>query len=193
MSAAPYRGLSPCKLSASQSWVDVVRAGSWIELTADGPGSGAAIFAWSIADPYEQLSDAYTFMELRRVRPAVGDLLYSTLRRPMISVERDDTGHGIDLLRHDVWWPRDKCLDTLIVQAKASAIAAPLRRDWPYAVNIFARTQIGEDGSLLDDPVETRQGDRIALGAKFDIAVAVMAAGTASLTLDIQVNPSARS
>ena len=78
---------APHTLSASQTWLDVVRAGSLLGFTARGPGVGAAIFAWSHVDPYEQLSDAYTFMELRRVSPAVGDQLYTTLRRPMLSVD----------------------------------------------------------------------------------------------------------
>jgi uncharacterized protein YcgI (DUF1989 family) len=189
MPAVRYPRLLARTLSASQIWLDVVPAGSRLDLTAHGPGAGAAIFSWSLADPYEQLSDAYTFMELRRVRPAVGDQLYSTLRRPMISVERDDTDHGIDLLRHDYWWPREKCLDALVEEARANAIPAPLRRDWPYAVNIFARTRISESGDLIDDPVETKEGDRIELRAKFDMVVAVMAAGTISPAIDILVDP----
>ena len=189
MPAVRYPRLLARTLSASQIWLDVVPAGSRLDLTAHGPGAGAAIFSWSLADPYEQLSDAYTFMELRRVRPAVGDQLYSTLRRPMISVERDDTDRGIDLLRHDYWWPRDKCLDALAQQATANAIPAPVGRDWPYALNLFARTRISENGDLIDDPVETKEGDCIALRAKFDVVVAVMAAGTVSPALDILVNP----
>ncbi len=159
----------PCTLSASQIWLDVVPAGSRLDLTAHGPGAGAAIFSWSLA--------------------AVGDQLYSTLRRPMILVERDDTDHGIDLLRHDYWWPREKCLDALVEEARTNAIPAPFRRDWPYAANIFARTRISENGDLTDDPVATKEGARIELRAKFDVVVAVMAAGTVSPAIDILVDP----
>jgi uncharacterized protein YcgI (DUF1989 family) len=180
---------SPCTLSASQTWLNIVGAGSRIDFTSHGPGTGAAIFSWSLTDPYEQLSDAYTFMELRRVRPAVGDQLYSTLRRPMITLERDDAGYAIDLLRHDYWWPRDKCLGALVEQAKASAIPAPLWRDWPYAVNIFARTLIGENGDFFDDGVEAKPGTRIELRAKFDLVLAVIASGMISPAIDILVNP----
>jgi uncharacterized protein YcgI (DUF1989 family) len=176
-------------LSASESWLEIVRAGSRLDLTACGAGVGAAIFAWSLTDPYEQLSDAYTFMELRRARPSVGDHLYSTLRRPMLSLERDDAGHGVDLLRHDYWWPRDKCRDALAEQAEANGIPSPLRRDWPYALNLFARTLIGEGGDLIDDPVVTQQGSRIELRARFDVVFAVMAAGTASPAIDVRVEP----
>jgi uncharacterized protein YcgI (DUF1989 family) len=189
MSSAHDPRFSPCTLSASQTWLNIVGAGSRIDFTSHGPGTGAAIFSWSLTDPYEQLSDAYTFMELRRVRPAVGDQLYSTLRRPMITLERDDAGYAIDLLRHDYWWPRDKCLGALVEQAKASAIPAPLRRDWPYAVNIFARTLIGESGDFFDDEVEAKQGTRIELRAKFDLVLAVIASGMISPAIDILVDP----
>ncbi|MEA2829590.1 MAG: uncharacterized protein QOF22_338 [Bradyrhizobium sp.] len=175
----------PHTLSAGQTWLDVVRAGSVIGFKARGPGVGAAIFSWSHADPYEQLSDAYTFMELRRIQPAVGDQLYSTLRRPMLFLKRDDLGHSIDLLRHDYWWPRAKYVDALVGEAKANGIPAPLRRDWPYAVNIFARTRVGGDGDLIDDPVATMDGSHIEFIVKFDVVVAVMAAGVSSPAIEI--------
>lgn len=189
MLAARHPRLVSCTLSGSQTWLEIVRAGSRVDLTARGSGVGAAIFSWSVTDPYEQLSDAYTFMELRRARPSVGDDLYSTLRRPMLLLERDDAGHGIDLLRHDYWWPRDTCRDALAEQAETNGIPSPLRQDWPYALNAFARTRIGESGDLTDDPVATRQGTCIELRARFDVVVAVMAAGTSSPAIEILVDP----
>jgi uncharacterized protein YcgI (DUF1989 family) len=187
MPASRSSKLAPYALSASQTWLGIVRAGSRLGFTAHGPGVGAAIFAWSHSDPYEQLSDAYTFMELRRVRPAVGDQFYTTLRRPILSLERDDPGYSIDLLRHDCWWPRARCLDALVEEAKTKAIPAPLRRDWPYAMNIFARTRVGDDGDLIDDPVVTMEGSNIEFVVKFDVVVAVMAAGISSPAIDIYV------
>jgi uncharacterized protein YcgI (DUF1989 family) len=189
MPALHYSKLSPHTLSASQTWLDIVRAGSRLGFRARGPWVGAAIFVWSHADPFEQLSDAYTFMELRRIRPAVGDQFYTTLRRPILSLVRDDSGYSIDLLRHDRWWPRARCLDALVEETKAKAIPAPLRRDWPYAVNIFARTRVGDDGDLIDDPVVTMDGSHIEFIVKFDVVVAVMAAGISSPAIDIYVSP----
>src|SRR5258708_12535531 len=115
-------------------------------------------------------------MELRRIRPTVGDRFYSTLRRPILSLERDDAGHSVDLLRHDCWLPRARCLDVLVEEAKAKAIPAPLRRDWPYAVNIFARTRVGDDGDLTDDPVVTTPPSPIQSPLNFDVLLAVMTA-----------------
>ncbi len=181
-----YLKLTP--LSALQTWLDIVPAGSRIGFKARGPGVGAAIFSWSHADPYEQLSDAYTFMELRRIRPAVGDQFYSTMRRPILSLERDDSDHSIDLLRHDYWLPRAQCLDALVEEAKAKSIPAPFRRDWPYAVNIFARTRVIDDGDLVDDPIVTTDGSQIEFAVRFDVVIAVMAAGISSPVIDVYVS-----
>jgi uncharacterized protein len=189
MPALDYSKTAQHTLSDSQTWLDIVRAGSYLGFKARGPGVGAAIFSWSHADPYEQLSDAHTFMELRRVRPAVGDQFYTTLRRPILSLKRDDLGHSIDLLRHDCWWSRARCLDALVEEAKVKAILAPLRRDWPYAVNIFARTRVGDNGDLIDDPVVTMEDSHIEFVVKFDVVVAVMAAGISSPAIDIYVSP----
>jgi Domain of unknown function (DUF1989) len=108
-----------------------------------GPGAGAAFFAWAQRDPFEQFSDAYTFMELRWARPRVGDSLYSTLRRPIVTIQRDDAGQSVDLLRHDVWWLRDQYVCLLSKEAAARSVPAPELPDWPFAVNLFARTLVG--------------------------------------------------
>jgi uncharacterized protein YcgI (DUF1989 family) len=160
-----------------------VAAGSRIAFSAGGPGAGAAAFVWSSNDPYEQLSDAYTFMELRKVRPDVGDHLFSTLRRPILTVVRDDLEHSIDLLRHDHWHPRGFCLNHLGEVAKAKSVRSPLTRDWPYAINIFARTLVSDDGILTDAAVCTSEGSRIELVARFDVVVAILTAASGSRTL----------
>src|SRR5258707_13700413 len=128
-------------------------------------------------------------MEPPTLRPPVGRQFYSALRRPIPPLERDDPGHSIDLLRHDCWWPRARCLDALVEEAKAKSILAPLRRDWPYAVNIFARTRVGDDGDLIDDPVVTMEGSHIEFVVEFDAVVAVMAAGMSSPAIDIYFSP----
>jgi uncharacterized protein YcgI (DUF1989 family) len=168
---------------APEAWVVTVAAGSRIAFTASGPGAGAAAFVWSSTDPYEQLSDAYTFMELRKVRPEVGDHLFSTLRRPILTVVRDDLEHSIDLLRHNHWHPRSFCLNHLGEVAKAKSVRSPLTRDWPYAINIFARTLVSDDGILTDAEVCTSEGSRVELVARCDVVAAILTAASGSRTL----------
>ena len=155
-----------------------VNAGAQVEFVARKVGAGAALFAWSAVDCYEQLSDAYTFMELRKVNPEVGDVLYSTLRRPFLTVVQDDPVRSIDLLVHDRWHPRDACAEALIASASSSGIVVPRRQDWPYAVNLFARTVVESDGGFRDDPVAISEGSCISVVAQCDIVFAVVPASS---------------
>jgi uncharacterized protein YcgI (DUF1989 family) len=171
--------------AAPRVWVVAAQAGSRIGLLAGGAGAGAAVFAWAQADPYEQLSDAYTFMEGRKIRPDVGDHLYSTLRRPILTVTCADPGHCVDLLRHDHWHPRSLCLDVLQAEARNRSLRSPLRNDWPYAVNIFARTDVSAGGTLADAALSVPEGSRVELTARFDVVVAVLAAVHATTLLQL--------
>lgn len=171
--------------AAAASAIRRVNAGVRVTFVARRVGAGAALFAWSAADCYEQLSDAYTFMELRKVNPEVGDALYSTLRRPFLTVVEDDAVRSIDLLVHDRWHPRDACAEALVTGARSSGIIVPRRQDWPYAINLFARTVVENDGSLRDDPVVISEGSRISMVARCDMVFAVVPASSDdSLSID---------
>ena len=81
-------------LGAGQAWAGLLPAGGTVDITAAATGAGVAWFAWSVADPFEQVSDAYTFMELRKTHPRVGDALFSTLRRPRLQQPRGRRQHA---------------------------------------------------------------------------------------------------
>ena len=174
-------------LAPSQSWLASIPAGMKLGFEARGPRAGAAFFAWAQRDPFEQLSDAYTFMELRWARPRVGDSLYSTLRRPIVTIQRDDAGESVDLLRHDVWWPREQYVCLLAKEAAARSFPAPELRDWPFAVNLFARTLVGTDGGLMTDVSDVMDGARIELITGFELVVGVIAAGQRSPAIEVTV------
>jgi uncharacterized protein YcgI (DUF1989 family) len=174
-------------LAPSQSWLASIPAGMKLGFEARGPGVGAAFFAWAQRDPFEQLSDAYTFMELRWARPRVGDSLYSTLRRPIVTIQRDDARQSVDLLRHDVWWSREQYVCLLSKEAAARSFPAPDLRDWPFAVNLFARTLVGTDGMLMTDVSAAVDGARIELITGFEVVVGVIAAGSRSPAIEVTV------
>jgi uncharacterized protein YcgI (DUF1989 family) len=76
-----------------------------------------------------------------------------------------------------------------LVGGRPALRTAGRNSQWPCAGAVFARTRIGEGGDLVDDPVATTQGTRIELRTKFDVVVAVMAAGTVSPAIGVVVNP----
>jgi uncharacterized protein YcgI (DUF1989 family) len=164
-------------LGAGQAWAGLLPAGGTIDIIAAAAGAGVAWFAWSATDPFEQVSDAYTFMELRRTHPRVGDPLFSTLRRPLLALVRDDVAPGLDLLRHDAWVSRETAVTLLPPVAAAAGLACPLAADWPFALNVFARTVIASDGRLVPQPAPAAAGDVMTVRAAADLAVAAIAAG----------------
>lgn len=101
------------RLSSGQVFACLVGAGTRLSIKTLADSSGACLFAWSAADPFEQLSDAYTFMELRRVWPRVKDHLFSTCRRPLFEILSDSASPAIDLLRHDAWMRRKHMLEII--------------------------------------------------------------------------------
>jgi uncharacterized protein YcgI (DUF1989 family) len=176
------------RLEPGQCWLARLSAGTTLRVEACSIGAGAALFAWAAHDPFEQLSDAYTFMELRRVRPRVGDLLYSTLRRPIMSVERDDTGESIDLLVHDIYWQRAHYVSMLSPLAKQQSVSAPELQDWPYPANLFAQTRIQSDGSLVTELGTAPAGTVIEVIAKFDVFVGLIVAAQRSSPIEISIS-----
>lgn len=171
------------------AWVVAAPAGSSIGFLAAEQGAGAALFAWSQADPYEQLSDAYTFMERRKIYPGAGDHLYSTLRRPILTVTLDEPGQCIDMLRHDHWHPRSVCAEVLGSKAQAKSLWSPRLREWPYALNIFARTMVSTSGELSDAALSVPEGSYVELTARSDVIVAVLAASRGKIVLHLDDQP----
>jgi len=164
-------------LAAGQAWAGLLPAGGTIDIIAASAGAGLAWFAWSATDPFEQVSDAYTFMELRRTHPRVGDALFSTLRRPLLTLVRDDVAPGLDLLRHDAWVAREMAVGLLQPVVTAAGLASPLAADWPFALNVFARTAVAPDGRLMPQPALAYSGAVVTLRAAADLAFAAIAAG----------------
>jgi uncharacterized protein YcgI (DUF1989 family) len=154
-----------------------VTAGEQVTFEARIEGAGAALFAWANGDCYEQLSDAYTFMELRKSSPEPGDVLYSTLRRPLLTLASGAPRRSIDLLRHDRWHSRAQSARVLSEIARRRDIAAPELRDWPYAINLFALTRVENSETLIDEQLVVPIGSFLSVIARLDLILCIVPAG----------------
>jgi uncharacterized protein YcgI (DUF1989 family) len=163
-------------LSSGQIFASLVGAGTRIFVKTLADSSGACLFAWSASDPFDQLSDAHTFMELRRAWPRVKDRLFSTCRRPLLEILSDSASPAIDLLRHDAWMPRQRVLEIIRRLQPDKDFPAPGPDDWPFSINLFARTQVDREGALTNDPEAARGGLQIQLRAITDIALVLIGA-----------------
>jgi len=141
-----------------QTWLEIVRAGSRIDVTRTVLG-GAAIFAWF--SPI--LRTAQRCLHVHECGAPV-----HRWRSPLFNAAPPCfrwNGMTRTMHRsapHDYWWPRDKCRDALVEEAKATgSFAAPMRL--ALCLEHLCSHAIGESGDLIDDPVATTQGTRIEL------------------------------
>jgi uncharacterized protein YcgI (DUF1989 family) len=168
--------VNPELLSSGQVFATLIGAGTRISIKTLADSSGACLFAWSASDSFDQLSDAYTFMELRRAWPQVKDRLFSTCRRPLLEILSDSASPAIDLLRHDAWMTRKHMLETIGRFHPNKGFRAPGQRDWPFPINLFARTRVDRDGVLTSVPGVSCRGHQIQLRAITDLALVLIAA-----------------
>ena len=177
-------------LSSGQIFASLVGAGTRISVKTLADSSGACLFAWSASDPFDQLSDAHTFMELRRAWPRVKDRLFSTCRRPLLEILSDSASPAIDLLRHDAWMTRQQMLEIIGRIQPDKEFPTPGQHGWPFSINLFARTQVDREGALTSVPEAARGGHQIQMRAITDIALVLVGAshgvsqGTAVIEAD---------
>lgn len=133
-------------------------------------------WAFCLPDLTEYVSCEHTRSCLEKLRPAVGDALYSNRRRPLLIVE-DDISPGIHdlllsacdaeryaLLGHK--GPHRTCADNFR-EAIAALGYEPPRILSP--VNLFENVSVGANGTLEIVPPVARKGDAVTLRAECDL------------------------
>ncbi len=148
---------------------------------SEGP-QVADMWAFRPPDLDEFLSCEHTRSCLERLRPAVGDALYSNRRRPLLTVI-EDTSPGVHdlllsacdperyaLLGHK--GPHRNCADNLCEALAALDLSAP---ELPSPVNLFENVGIDGHGRLEIHPPVARKGDAISLRAEQDLVAVVSA------------------
>ncbi|MEM7249968.1 MAG: urea carboxylase-associated family protein [Pseudomonadota bacterium] len=139
---------------------------------------------WAFArhDLLEFMSMEHTRATLVKIRPGVGDALYSNRRRPILRLI-EDTSPGI----HDTLMAacddyrygllgcteyHDNCTDNLAAAMNAIGLTAP---ETPSPLNLFMNIPWQADGALSFDPPKTNPGDYVVLEAAIDAVVAFSA------------------
>ena len=137
--------------------------------------------AWMAADPGEYMSPGHTLSCLTKLTPAVGDMIFSNHRRPLLEILADDVG------RHDLIVPccdperyqRDyqieghrSCLASLEEAIEASGLELPLHGEQCW--NVFMNNR-HEDGRIVTHEPEQGPGSTISLRVLEDLVVALSA------------------
>ena len=130
----------------------------------------------------EFMSMEHTRATLTKMRPQVGDGLYTNRRRRILTLT-EDSSHGdhdtlmaaCDSERYillGVTEYHDNCTDNLYAAMQALGLTPP---ECPSPLNLFMNIPWTPGGGLSFDPPTTKPGDFVALRAELDCIVAMSA------------------
>ena len=140
------------------------------------------------ADGRERLSNGRSFDYNGKILLSTGDVLWSDLSNPMLTIVADDVGRhdflyascSVEMYRmqYGVTGYHANCADNLRAALREFGIEPD--RVPTTAFNFFMNVDLLPDGRLKIQPPKCRKGDSMVLRAEMDLAVAVTAcpAGT---------------
>ena len=152
---------------------------------------------WAFAryDLKEFMSMEHLRATLTKLRPQVGDQLYTNRRRPIMTMI-EDTSPGI----HDTLMAacddyrygllgcteyHDNCTDNLAAAMYELGLTAP---ETPSPLNLFMNIPWTEEGSLSFEPPATSPGDYVLLEACLDLVIAFSACPQDILPINGELN-----
>lgn len=142
----------------------------------------ADLFAFNADDVSEHHSAMHTRALVDRLFPGVGEPFATNRRRPILTLERDDTPAVHDMLIAPCDPERYTGLGVEGWHASCRENLENAMRDLghdgiciPQSINLFMNIPLGQDGSLGWEPAPTRAGDSITFRAEMDCIVVVSA------------------
>lgn len=142
----------------------------------------ADLFAFNAEDVGEYHSAMHTRAIVSNLFPKVGEAFYTNRRRPILTLEADDTPAIHDMLiapcdpeRYqglgvEEW--HASCRENMEIAMRELGHEQIAR---PASINLFMNIPVAADGSLGWEPAQTSAGDSITLRAEMDTIVVVSA------------------
>jgi uncharacterized protein YcgI (DUF1989 family) len=157
-------------------------AGQSITIVNTHGGQVADMWAFRASDPAEHMSMPHSMVAIDRIKPAVGCVLVSNLRQPILRLAAD-TSPGVhcmlfaacDQARYrslGCTEPHANCADNLRQVAAAFRITLPYI---PTPLNLFMNTKFDAQGVMQIDPPEAKSGASVTFEALHDCIVALSA------------------
>lgn len=180
-------------LPARRGAAALVRAGQRFAVVNTHGTQVVDTWAFCASDPLaEWLSMEHTRVQLRKLSPSPGDALYSSARRPLLTLLAD-TSPG----RHDTLCAAcDEARYVLLCcapghdncSANLRAALAALGVDWPRAppcpLNLFMNIPVTPAGELVWSPPLCKAGDAVTFRAEADVIMAF-----SCCPMDVASNP----
>jgi uncharacterized protein len=142
----------------------------------------ADLFAFNAADVGEYHSAMHTRAVVSHLFPKIGEAFVTNRRRPIMTLEADDTPAVHDMLIAPCDPERYQGLGVTEWHASCREnLEIAMRRLGhegifiPASINLFMNIPVAEDGSLGWEPAVTAAGDSITLRAEMDTIVVVSA------------------
>ena len=159
-------------------------AGDRVRVIDPEGGQVADVFAFCADDVSEYHSAQHTRAVVDRLFPLPGEQFVTNRRRPILTLEEDNTPGIHDMLiaacdpaRYEglgVEGWHASCEENLH-RALETLGARPIPRFAPQPINLFMNTPARADGTIEWLPAETKAGDHVLLRAELDLIVAVSA------------------
>lgn len=161
-----------------------VRLSPGSEIEIINTAGSQVVDTWALCPPAltEHMSMEHTRVILGRLIPRTGDRLYSSERRPLMTIT-DDTSPGAhdtlmascDQARYRMLgYPgyHDNCRDNFMAALRALGLDPP---PVPSPLNLFMNVPWEPDGSLRYEAPRSRPGDLVRLRAEEDLIVVMSA------------------
>jgi uncharacterized protein YcgI (DUF1989 family) len=157
-----------------------VAAGQSLRVINTHGGQVADMWAFRVDDPTEYMSMSHSIVCLGRIKPAVGDVLVSNQRRPILTLV-EDTSPGVhcmifaacDVARYRLLGCdgyHDNCADNL--RRAVEPMRIPLSHV-PTPLNLFMNTKFYDHAVMAVEPPEAKIGDSVTFRAEHDCVVAL--------------------
>jgi uncharacterized protein len=156
-------------------------AGDRVRVIDPQGGQVADVFAFVAADVSEYHSAEHTRVTVNRLFPRVGEAFVTQKRRPILTLEADDSPGIHDMLcaacdpdRYRLLGAAEhaSCRDNL---ERAMEAMGHGRIEVPQPINLFMNIPVRDGGELGWEAAPTRPGDSVTLRAELDVFVAVSA------------------
>lgn len=163
-----------------------IRKGQHIKITNTYGKQVVDFWAFNPLDSHDFLSTVHTRTILLKVTISPGDRLFSTRRKPILTLVKDTTP-GI----HDIIWSacdperyrmqgfngyHDNCMDNMHHALKENFPNVKIADDWvPDPVNLFMNVTIDLQGGLDIRPPTSEKGQYIVLRAETNLVLVMSA------------------
>jgi uncharacterized protein len=155
--------------------------GDRVRVIDPGGGQVADVFAFCADDLGEYHSAEHTRVAVNRLFPRVGEAFVTQRRRPILTLEADDSPGIHDMLcaacdpdRYRLLGVEGHASCRSNLERAMAALGYP-HVEIPQPINLFMNTPVGDDWSVGGAPPPPRPGDSVTLRAERDCIVAVSA------------------